>query len=157
MAAALQGACVTYPSRALTQWEKESNPDIKMTLHDVSWFGKYTYGITILVVVVIGVIVVAIVIVTVIVVVVAAVPVIVVNVSVFFLFFLLFLLWVSKHCLQIRFLRLGKKLIFVVVIFQIICSNLSLFLLFHYAVINVASAVTVTVVVVVVVVVYEIS
>jgi hypothetical protein len=147
MAAALQGACVTYPSRALTQWEKESNPDIKMTLHDVSWFGKYTYGITILVVVVIGVIVVAIV----------FVPVIVVVVSVFFLFFLLFLLWVSKHCLQIRFLRLGKKLIFVVVIFQIICSNLSLFLLFHYAVINVASAVTVTVVVVVVVVVYEIS
>jgi Flp pilus assembly protein TadB len=73
MAAALQGACVTYPSRALTQWEKESNPDIKMTLHDVSWFGKYTYGITILVVVVIGVIVVAIVFVTVIVVVVSVV------------------------------------------------------------------------------------
>ncbi len=66
MAAALQGACVTYPSRALTQWEKESNPDIQMTLHDVSWFGKYTFVITILVVVVIGVIVV---------VVVAAVPV----------------------------------------------------------------------------------
>ena len=41
MASALQGACVTFPSRALTQWEKEPNPEIRMSLEEVSWFGKF--------------------------------------------------------------------------------------------------------------------
>ena len=39
MAAASQGTCFTYPSRALTQLQNEQNPDLRITLEDAYWFG----------------------------------------------------------------------------------------------------------------------
>jgi hypothetical protein len=43
MAAALQGAIYTFPTRALPQLTQEEDPEMRLSTQAASWFGNSTY------------------------------------------------------------------------------------------------------------------
>jgi hypothetical protein len=40
MAAALQGSCFAFPTRALPKLQNDPDPDIRLTEDEASWFGN---------------------------------------------------------------------------------------------------------------------